>query len=60
MDITIKMPLKDWNELQHIIIEAEAFIHVAGKYDIIPKNENDKYEKGVKRALEILNNAREV
>ena len=60
MNITIKMPIEDWNELTYIMIEAEAFICVAGKYGIIPKNAQDKYEKRVKRALEIVNNAREV
>ena len=60
MDITIKMPIEDWNELQHILIESKAYINVAALSHIIPKSGQDKYEKGAKRALEILNNAREV
>ena len=60
MDITIEMPIEDWNDLTYIMIEAEAYIHVVGKYGPIPKSGQDKYEKGVKRALEILKNAREV
>ncbi len=60
MDITIEMPIEDWNELTYIMIEAEAYINVVGKCGPIPKSAQDNYEKRVKRALEILKNAREV
>ena len=57
MDITIKMPLKDWNELQHIIIESEAFMTVVGnKY---MKLFAASHIERIKQAVQIIDDARE-
>lgn len=56
MDITIKMPLKDWNELQHILIESEAFIKVAGRKYLY--GHAAKHIERIKQAVKIIDDAR--
>ena len=58
MNITIKMPIEDWNDLQHILIESKNFITVVG--NTYMKGHADNHIERIKRALEILKNARAV
>lgn len=56
MDITIEMPIEDWNELQHILIESKNFITVVG--NTYMKGHADNHIERIKRAVQIIDDVR--